>query len=385
MTSGIKRELYAEIKKHQKNIPAIAIVGARQVGKTTLAKELVDEKENTLFLDLEKSSDREMIKETEAFLNLHKGKTICLDEIQMMPDLFLSLRNFINNNSDTKFILLGSASPELLRQTAESLAGRIYYFELSPFLWTEIKNQTDINTYRLRGGMPLSILASTNEDAFIWLRNYIKTFLERDLYNFGFNIPPTTLNRLWTMLAHINGQVLNYSQLSNSMGVSNTTISNYISILDNTFMLRLLQPYHINIKKRLIKAPKIYFRDTGILHALLNIESFEELYSHPVVGSSWEVTVIENIINKFKNWNYFYYRTSNGSEIDLILTKATKIIAIEIKDSSIPKLSKGFWNAIADINPTKAFVIAQVSMPYPLKNNVMVYPLEEFLNRPIDE
>lgn len=379
MTISIKRELFSEIKKHQKNIPAIAIVGARQVGKTTLAKELVVENENTLFLDLEKSSDREMIKETEAFLNLHKGKTICFDEVQMMPDLFLSLRNFIDNNSDTKFILLGSASPELLRQTAESLAGRIYYFELSPFLWTEIKQKTDLKTYQLRGGMPLSILAKTNEDAFIWLQNFIKTFLERDLRNFGFNIPPTTLNRLWTMLAHINGQVLNYSQLANSMGVSHTTINNYISILENTFMLRILQPYHNNIKKRLIKAPKIYFRDTGILHTLLQLENFEDLFTHPVYGTSWEVTVIENIIHKFKNWNYYYYRTSNGSEIDLILTKGNKKIAIEIKASSIPKVTVGFWNALADLKVDKAYIIAQVSMPYPLKNKVMVYPLDEFL------
>ncbi|OFY93084.1 MAG: hypothetical protein A3K10_09115 [Bacteroidetes bacterium RIFCSPLOWO2_12_FULL_31_6] len=379
MTTNIKRELFSEIKKHQKNIPAIAIVGARQVGKTTLAKELVAENENTLFLDLEKSSDREMIKETEAFLNLHKGKTICFDEVQMMPDLFLSLRNFIDNNSDTKFILLGSASPELLRQTAESLAGRIYYFELSPFLWTEIKQKTDLKTYQLRGGMPLSILAKTNEDAFIWLQNFIKTFLERDLRNFGFNIPPTTLNRLWTMLAHINGQVLNYSQLANSMGVSHTTINNYISILENTFMLRILQPYHNNIKKRLIKAPKIYFRDTGILHSLLQLENFEDLYTHPVYGTSWEVTVIENIIHKFKNWNYYYYRTSNGSEIDLILTRGNKKIAIEIKASSIPKVTVGFWNALEDLKVDKAYIIAQVSMPYPLKNKVMVYPLDEFL------
>lgn len=379
MTASIKRELFSEIKKHQKNIPAIAIVGARQVGKTTLAKELVAENENTLFLDLEKSSDREMIKETEAFLNLHKGKTICFDEVQMMPDLFLSLRNFIDNNSDTKFILLGSASPELLRQTAESLAGRIYYFELSPFLWTEIKQRTDLKTYQLRGGMPLSILAKTNEDAFIWLQNFIKTFLERDLRNFGFNIPPTTLNRLWTMLAHINGQVLNYSQLANSMGVSHTTINNYISILENTFMLRILQPYHNNIKKRVIKAPKIYFRDTGILHTLLQLENFEDLFTHPVYGTSWEVTVIENIIHKFKNWKYYYYRTSNGSEIDLILTKGNKKIAIEIKASSIPKVTAGFWNALEDLKVDKAYIIAQVSMPYPLKNEVMVYPLDEFL------
>jgi len=379
MTTSIKRELFSEIKKHQKNIPAIAIVGARQVGKTTLAKELVAENENTLFLDLEKSSDREMIQETEAFLNLHKGKTICFDEVQMMPDLFRSLRNFIDNNSDTKFILLGSASPELLRQTAESLAGRIYYFELSPFLWTEIKQKTNLKTYQLRGGMPLSILAKTNEDAFIWLQNFIKTFLERDLRNFGFNIPPTTLNRLWTMLAHINGQVLNYSQLANSMGVSHTTINNYISILENTFMLRILQPYHNNIKKRLIKAPKIYFRDTGILHTLLQLENFEDLFTHPVYGTSWEVTVIENIIHKFKNWNYYYYRTSNGSEIDLILTKGNKKIAIEIKASSIPKVTAGFWNALEDLKVDKAYIIAQVSMPYPLKNKVMVYPLDEFL------
>jgi len=252
----IKRLEESEIKQFMSDIPVVAIIGARQVGKTTLAKILLTDFANTIFLDLEKSSDRQLIENTERFLNLNKKKTICIDEIQMMPEIFAEMRNFIDNNQDTNFIVLGSASPELLRQTSESLAGRIFYFELSAFLWQEIKDITTIQDYRLKGGMPMSILSKNNKIAFTWLKNYIRTFLERDLRNFGFNIPPDTLRRLWQMLAHLNGQVLNSSQLANSMGLSHTTIKTYIDVLANTFMLRIIQPYHTNIKKRLIKSSK---------------------------------------------------------------------------------------------------------------------------------
>lgn len=379
----IARKLKLDIDRHRENIPIVAIIGARQVGKTTLAKDLISKNDDVVFLDLEKNSDRQIIAETESFLQLNKGKVICIDEIQMMPEILYEIRNFVDNHADTKFILLGSSSPDLLRNTSESLAGRIYYFELAPFLWDEIKDITDLNQYRLVGGMPMSILAKKPEDSFFWIQNYIKTFLERDLRNFGFNIPPETIQRLWKMLAHLNGQLLNSSQIAGSMGLSHTTIRNYIDILANTFMIRLIQPYHINLKKRLVKTPKIYFRDTGILHALLNIDSFDELFANPIYGSSWEVTAIENIIAKYKSWNHYFYRTTNGNEIDLVLTKANRIIAIEIKASPSPNISRGFWLALEDIKATEAYVIAPVRMPYPMKNNVMVYPLEDFLKKEI--
>lgn len=377
------RLLQKAIEKQQNNIPVVAIIGARQVGKSTLAKQLLVKEKEVVFLDLESSSDRQIIKETEAFLNLNKGKTICIDEIQMMPELFMELRPFIDNNKDTKFIILGSSSPELMRQTSESLAGRIYYFELTPFLWEEIQNKITMQQYRLLGGMPLSVLAKNDEDAFVWLNNYIKTFLERDLRNFGFDIAPDNIRRLWTMLAHSNGQLLNYSTLGKSMGLSHTTVKHYVDILKHTFMIRVLEPYHINIKKRLTKSPKILFRDTGVLHALLKIETFDELFSHPIYGSSWEVTVIENIIAKYSNWTHHFYRSSNGNELDLVLTKANRVIAIEIKTSLTPRVSRGFWVALDDIKATESYVIAPVKMPYPLKNDTMVYPLEEFLNKDI--
>jgi predicted AAA+ superfamily ATPase len=379
----VKRLLEAEIKKQEGKMPAIAIIGARQVGKTTLSRVIMSGRKSVVFIDLEKSSDRLLISNTEAFLNLNKGKIIVIDEIQLQPNLFPEIRSFIDNNSDTKFLILGSSTPALLRQSSESLAGRIYYFELTPFLWQEIKGIITMQQYRLIGGMPLSVLAETTEDSFLWLRNYIATFLERDLRNFGFNIAPETIRRLWQMLAHLNGQLLNYSMLSNSMGVSHTSIRNYVDILSNTFMLRVIQPYHINTKKRLVKSPKVYFRDNGVLHALLKIESFEDLFSHPIYGSSWETTVIENIIAKYHNWDYAFYRTSNGSEIDLVLSKASRVIAIEIKSSSTPKLSRGFWTAIEDIKATESYVIAPVRMSFPLEKEVFVYPLEEFLEKKI--
>jgi predicted AAA+ superfamily ATPase len=376
----LNRLIEKEIETYFNDIPVTAIIGARQVGKTTLAKQILRKNKNVVYLDLEKHTDVQMLKVPEMFFSMNKSKIICIDEIQLVPDLFREMRSFIDENKDTKFVVLGSSSPELLRKSSETLAGRIFYYELSPFLLPEIQKNCNFNTYLLRGGFPLSLLAKNDKLAFIWLKNYIKTFLERDLRQFGFNVAPETIHRLWEMLAHFNGQVLNYSTLANSMGLSQPTVKQYIDILQYTFMLRILQPYFVNIKKRLLKSPKLYFRDTGILHALLNISSYEQLYSHPVFGSSYEISVIENIINVFTEWKFFYYRTAKGVEIDLVMTKGNRIIAIEIKSSPTPSVSKGFWNALDDINSTEAFVIAPVKMPYALSKKVMVSSLENFLN-----
>jgi len=376
-----KRNIAIDLKESIQDFEVTAIIGARQVGKTTLAKQILTEFKDVIYLDLERPTHYAQISnDTEKFLLLNDNKLICLDEIQLLPDVFPIIRSLVDdNNYRSKFLILGSASPELLRQSSESLAGRIIYFSLTPFLLTEINHKITFNHYKLKGGFPKSILSKTTKNSFLWLENFISSFLERDLRMFGFDLPPATMRRLWIMLAHYNGQLLNSAQFGNSLGLNRTTVKKYVDIFKNTFMIRLLQPYHTNIKKRLIKSPKIYIRDTGILHSLLGIHTQNELYNHPVYGSSFETTVIENCIANFNNFEPYFYRDSNGNEIDLILKKANKIIAIEIKAATNPKLSKGFYYAIAIIKATKTFVIADVEKPYPLKNNVMVYGLQDFL------
>ncbi len=374
----IKRQLADNIALQFDKLPVTAILGPRQVGKSTLSKHIISNYPQSIYLDLELEKDRNVLSDANTFFELNKNKLICLDEVQFSPNIFKEIRGFVDQNPNTKFLILGSSSPELLRQSAESLAGRIFYYELTPFLWTEILDKIEFNDYWFKGGYPRSVL-NDNDFSTEWLRNYIKTFLERDVRQFGYNIPPENLKRLWTMLAHLNGQLLNYELLAQSLGVSAPTVKSYIDILEHTFMIRRLAPYHSNSKKRLQKSPKLYIRDTGILHNLLGIVDFNNLYSHPAYGFSWETMVIENVINKYKGYSPYFYRTSNGNELDLILVKGQDIIAIEIKATSVPKLSIGFWNAIADIKPTNGYVIAQVAMSYPLKNSIMVHSLQDFL------
>lgn len=378
----IERLLSDQIRNSLDRNPVTAIIGARQVGKSTLAKKIVEQYDKWLYLDLEKPSDRILLTDAESFFYLHKRKTICMDEIQLSPDIFSIIRSVVDDSSFRgKFLVLGSASPELLKQTAQTLAGRISYFELTPFLWEEISGLRTLQTYHLRGGFPISILAETDEIAFEWLDNFIITFLERDLRTFGFNLPPDTLHRLWKMIAHVHGQIINYSQLANALGVSQPTVRYYIDVLSKTFMLRTLQPYYANVKKRLVKRSKIYIRDTGILHALSRITTFDDLYAHPLYGVSWEGIVIENIIQKYKQWESFFYRTASGDEIDLVLEKGRKKIAIEIKTSASPKLTKGFWRALEVLQPDETYVIAPVRQTYPLNKDVWVYRFEDFLQR----
>ena len=380
----IQREITATVETRLSHYPAVALLGARQTGKTTIAGMVLEANPKTIYLDLERPADLNKLTDPEAFFSQFSDHMICLDEIQRTPDLFPILRGVIDRNQrNGQFLILGSASRDLIRQSSESLAGRLSYVEITPFTRREA-SFTDLATHWIQGGYPRSLLAASNDISIQWREDYIRTFLERDIPQLGFRIPANTIGRFWRMLAHSHGQVLNNSKLADSMGVSSHTIRKYIDLLEQTFMVRALPPYTQNIKKRLVKSPKVYIRDTGILHTLLNIETMEELFSHPIYGASYEGYIIENIISHLPRWQAAYYRTSNGAEIDLILTKGMKKIAVEIKSSTSPKLSKSFANSIEAVGPDQTFVIAPVAEPYPLTKHTMAMPLEIFLDKIIN-
>lgn len=378
MHNLIDREITETVKTRLKHYPAVALLGARQAGKSTLAGMVIEGIEKAIHLDLERPSDLNKLTDPEAFFSQFSDHMICLDEIQRTPEIFPVLRGVIDRHRrNGQFLILGSASRDLIRQSSESLAGRISYIEITPFTHREAAF-TDPATHWLQGGYPRSLLAENTAASVQWREDYIRTFLERDIPQLGFRIPANSIGRFWRMLAHSHGQVLNASKLAGSMGVSSHTIRKYIDLLEQTFMVRTLSPFSGNVKKRLIKSPKVYVRDTGILHALLNIETMEELFAHPIYGPSYEGYVIESILARLPRWQAFYFRTSNGAEIDLILVKGMKKIAVEIKASTSPKVSKSFWNSIEAIAPDQTVVIAPVTDAYPLSKEVMVMPLPDF-------
>jgi predicted AAA+ superfamily ATPase len=381
----IRRKLERKLEYSINHYPVIAILGPRQCGKSTLADQFISNIQYKIKLDLERQSDLIQLDEIELFLDLHQNELICLDEIQRKPDLFVSLRSYIDaQKRNGLFLILGSASRDLIKQSSETLAGRILYLELTPFLISELRvphreSTFDIRRHWLRGGFPRAYLAEHDEPAFEWLSSFIRTYLERDIPQLGFNYAASTMQRFWRMLAHVHGQILNKSRLGDSLGVSHTTLGSYVDLLNQTFMIRLLEPYEANVKKRLIKSPKIYFRDTGILHSLLSINSFEDLFSNPIIGVSWEGYAIENIISEMAGWDPMFYRTSTGSEIDLIMKKGDRIIAFECKVSSSPSLTRESWTAIEDVRPERSFVLAPVQNPYYLKENISVCSPEYFI------
>jgi len=384
----IERKIEDTVKQRLEQNPAVALLGARQVGKSTLAEQIIKEYPNALYLDLEKPSDLNKLNNPELFFEQFSCRLICLDEIQRLPEIFSILRSVIDTKKrNAQFLLLGSASRDLIKQSSESLAGRLSYIEVTPFLESELAPQLKgtqserRNQHWLRGGYPRSFLSSNDENSLQWREDYIQTYLERDLPQLGFNIPANTLGRFWRMLAHSHGQTLNASKLADSMGVSAHTIRKYIDLLEQTFITRNLQPYFSNTKKRLIKSPKVYIRDTGLLHALLNIENMEDLFSHPVYGASYEGYVIENILANLKRWRGSFYRTSNGAEIDLVLEGGNKTIAIEIKASANPKVSKGFWTSIDEIKADFSYVVAPVNEEYPLEKNVSVISMSLLIEK----
>lgn len=368
-----------KIKKYLENFPAVALLGPRQCGKSTLASHLLKDYPGAIFLDLENPEDRMKLSDPGLFFQLHAGKLICLDEIQRIPELFPILRSVIDkNNMNGQFLILGSASRDLLHQSSESLAGRLVYQELTPFQFIETEKES-LFGFQLRGGFPRSLLASDDEISFQWRRSFISTFLERDLALLGFGYPPETMRKLWIMCAHQQGQLSNLSRLGQSLGVSHTSVRCYLDLLKDTYMLRILQPFDANTGKRVVKTPKVYLRDTGILHALLNIRRLEDLLGHPVFGASWETMVIEQLLARWEG-DFGFYRTPAGSEIDLVLEKNEKLIAIECKASTAPNVGRGFYTALEDLQIDQAIIVAPVADKYPLKKGVFVMPLNNAIN-----
>ena len=359
-------------------------MGPRQCGKTTLARIIVEALKKSAYLDLENPADLSKIDDPLAFFSLHDNELICLDEIQRAPELFATLRSIVDGRGrNGQFLILGSAGRDLIRQSSETLAGRITYLDLTPFLFNEIEPLVpgDLRRIWLRGGFPRSFLAADEDVSFQWRQDFIRTFLERDIGMLGFRMPPARLGRLWKMCAHIHGSLLNASKLADSLGVSSHTIKSYVDLLEHTFMLRVLRPDTANLKKRLVKSPKIYIRDSGILHALLDIRTHDDLLSHPVVGASFEGFAMENILAASKGYEPTFYRTGAGAEIDLVLRRGRRTMAYELKSATVPKISKGFWHALEDIAPDEAYVVAPIEERYPLKNGVMVIPLFDAIVR----
>ena len=362
------------------NSPAVVLLGPRQVGKTTLALE-VGETRPSLYLDLEEEEDRIKLSDPVRYLAEHEQELVILDEVHRVPELFQRLRGIIDRRRRQKrpnghFLLLGSAAMDLLQQSGESLAGRISYLELGPFDPLEV--QTDgLDTLWVRGGFPRSFLASTNALSMEWRRDFIRTYLERDIPQFGPRIAAETLRRFWTMLAHNQCQILNAANLSRGLGVDGKTIASYLDLLVDLLLVRRLPAWHRNVGKRLVKSPKVYVRDTGMAHALLGIRDKEALLSHPVVGQTWESFVIEALIASApEGTEAHYYRTSTGNEIDLLLTLPDdRLWAIEIKRSSAPTVERGFHVACEDLNPQKRFVVYPGNERFPLSKEIEVIGL----------
>ncbi len=379
----INRILYSHIVQSLQRFPAAGLIGARQVGKTTLAKMIAEDwPQETLYLDLERPADYTALSEPERFLSRHTNKLVIIDEIQQRGDLFPVLRSLIDmDRHPGRFLLLGSSSPDLIRQSGESLAGRIAYHELSPFVLGELSRDR-MDLLWIRGGFPESALAESEETSIQWREDFAMTYLQRDLSAIGYDIriPAMMLRRFWQMLAHTHGQLANLSQLATNLELSRQSIRRYLDILRETFMIRSLQPYHANLKKRLVKAPKVYLRDSGILHTLLGIKTFEDLLGHPMLGMSWEGFCLEQILATMpRSWEAFFYRTQAKAEVDLVLQRrfGEAPILVEFKHSQTPKLTRGFWLAREDIEPQACYVIYPGSITYPLAESVEVLPLTE--------
>jgi hypothetical protein len=386
MQRYIDRHADKELQQSLLNNPVTALIGPRQCGKSTLARHVLEGHKDTLFLDLELPSDMRKLQNPELFLQEHTAKIVCIDEVQQRPDLFPLLRALVDKDRRPgRFLILGSASRDLVRQSGETLAGRIHYIELTPFTWTELEGSTvkktwDFKRHWWRGGFPPAFLADKDAQSDAWRRDMIRDYLSRDIPSFGFTIPLPAISRFWKMAAHYHGGLLNASKFGQSIDMSHNTVRKYIDILEQTFMVRVLKPLEINLKKRMVKSPKIYLRDSGLLHTLLEIDDMTELYGHPVFGASWEGWCIEQIITRLPLWQPSFYRTSSGEEIDLVLTKGRKRLTFEIKASLTPHLSKGFSDTITDLKPERTWVVCPMTDPgYPIQSGARVVGISECL------
>ena len=376
MKQFIPRKAEKEILRLAGAFPAVVIVGPRQVGKTSLAKHIAGQlPRHSQYIDLELPGDFNKLSNPELYLDTLQDQTVIIDEVQRVPSLFPTLRGLIDKKRQSgRFILLGSASPELIRDTSESLAGRVAYFELQPLSLEEIRDVADYRRHWLRGGFPESVLAAGDASSMEWRENFIQTYLERDLPLLGLRADPMLIRRLWTMAAHLNGNLLNMEMLAGSLGISAPTVRHYLDFLESSYLIRRLQPYFANIKKRIVKSPKIYIRDTGILHTLLGIEGSDRLQGHPGVGHSWEAYIVQEISQRLPpRAEMFFYRTQDGSEGDVVIARnGIPEILVEIKYSMTPKLSKGLTVAMNDLNVKKTFLVCPTETGYPLDKNIFV-------------
>ncbi len=380
-----KRQLLAELQSELRHSPAVALLGPRQVGKTTLALEAA-RSIPSIYLDLESERDRAKLAQPELYLSGHLDKLVILDEVHCAPNLFPVLRGLIdqgrrNGRRAGQYLLLGSASLDLLQQSGETLAGRIAYLELGTVNVHETGTALT-DALWLRGGFPESLTAPSDARSLRWRQNFIRTYLERDVPQFGPRIAPDTLRRFWTMLAHHQGGLLNVAQLARNLGVDAKTAHTYIDLLCALLLVRRLPPWHANLGKRLVKSPKVYVRDSGLVHSLLDIGTTETLFSHMAVGASWEGFVIENLLSCLSGTGQaYFYRSSGGAEVDLLLTWPNgNLWAIEIKRSLNPKVERGFHAACADLNPTRKLVVYPGSEPFPLGADIQAVPLGHLCN-----
>ena len=382
---ALNRLLLAQLTDELKHSPAVALLGPRQVGKTTLALQAA-QAIPSIYLDLESERDRTKLAQPELYLSDHLDKLVILDEVHRVPGLFPILRGLIDQARRAgkragQYLLLGSASLDLLQQSGETLAGRIAYLELGPLTLLETNaNQaaSTADTLWLRGGFPDSFTAPSDVRSLRWRQNFIQTYLERDIPQFGPRIAASTLRRFWTMLAHHQGGLLNVTQLARNMGVDTKTAQSYIDLLCALLLVRRLPPWHTNIGKRLVKSSKVYLRDSGLVHALLDIETKETLVSHPVVGASWEGFVIDNVLSCAPSGvQGYFYRTSGGAEVDLLLAWPNgELWAVEIKRSLSPKVERGFHAACADLQPVRKLVVYPGLESIPLGHDIFTVPLE---------
>jgi hypothetical protein len=367
--------------------PAVAILGPRQAGKTTLARTLIAARRKVAYLDLESPDDLVKLTDAPTWFDEHRDELVVLDEVQRMPALFTQLRGIIDERRRTgrrtgQFLLLGSASGALLRQSAESLAGRIAHFELPPLCALEVAD-ADQRRLWIRGGFPESFLAASDAASLRWRQQFVASYLERDIPALGPRIPAGTLRRLWTMLAHEQGQMLNASRLAGALALSGQTVARYIDLLVDLMLVRRLQPWSANVGKRLVRSPRVYVRDSGVAHALLGLEGFDNVVAHPLAGGSWEGFVIENLLAAAPTGtSAFFYRTSAGAEVDLLLElPAGQRWVVEIKRSSAPALTKGFHVAAGDVGATKRFVVHAGADAFPLAAGVEALPLTTLQGR----
>ena len=372
-TMFIHRSIESEIAWTIDNFPVTAVTGPRQCGKSTLVKHLMERYPRSVYLDLEKPSDLDRLVDAEWFLSSQRDKLICIDEVQRRPELFPLIRALVDEwDRPGCFLILGSASRDLLKQSSETLAGRISYKRMTPFLWEEIApGGYTMEHYFSAGAFPRSLLASEPEVSFEWRESFITTFLERDLLQWS-GFTPLTMRRLWQMLAHLNGQTVDYTSLAGSLGINSVTVKRYIDLLAGTYMVEIVSPYVSNLGKRLVKSPKIYIADSGLTAALLNLHNFEEISGHPVLGSMWEQIVLSNLRGMFPKAEFFFYRTSNGAEADFVMKLNNTIFAIECKASYAPSLSRGNYNAFEDIAPRHTFVVTPSPDSWPMKRGIDV-------------